>query len=68
VTAFANSEGNGWNTFPYQQIPSGLIPPFATAVRPDAALRFRSLGPNQRELIKHYCILQPKEKSRRWLG
>ena len=31
-------------------------------------LEFRSLGPNQRKLIKHYCRLQPKEKSRRWLG
>ena len=39
---------------PSQQIPSGLIPSFATAARPDAALSF---GP-----------LQPKEKTRRWLG
>ena len=31
-------------------------------------LEFRSLGPNQRKLIKHYCRLQTKEKLRRWLG
>lgn len=28
-------------------------------------LEFRSLGPHQSKLIKHYCRLQPKEKSRR---
>ena len=30
-------------------------------------LEFRSLGANQRKLIKRYCRLQPKEKSRRWI-
>ncbi len=42
-----------------------------TVVRYSSAMRcgleFRSLGPNQRKLIKHYCRLQPKEKSRRGL-
>lgn len=28
-------------------------------------LEFCPLGPNQRDLIKHYCRLQPLEKSRR---
>jgi len=30
-------------------------------------LEFRLLGANQRKLIKRYCRLQPKEKSRRWI-
>jgi hypothetical protein len=28
-------------------------------------LEFRSLGPNQRKMIKHYCRLQPPERRRR---
>lgn len=31
-------------------------------------LEFTSLSNYQRNLIKRYCRLQPKEKSRRWLG
>lgn len=30
-------------------------------------LEFRLLDANQRKLIKRYCRLQPKEKSRRWI-
>ncbi len=41
-----------------------------TVVRHSSAARcgleFRPLGPNQRDLIKHYCRLQPLEKRRRW--
>lgn len=42
-----------------------------TVVRHSSAARcgleFRPLGPSQRDLIKHYCRLQPLEKRRRWL-
>ena len=38
---------------------------YSSAAR--CGLEFRSLGANQRKLIKRYCRLQPKEKSHRWI-